>query len=479
MRLPLILLALALVLPGASSAATVSFCPEPVVPSGQNFVNSNGSYSGALASGMYRMTLSQSGPFTIQNLQASWNGVVAGAYQQIIGSSNVILSGILPSNVTPGQTVTVTFRIYNILGQVADSSTLTVTVGGQSPGWQKVWTASSQSGLAGYSKHYIGDFDGDGAEDILAVSTSGWMTLFHWHNNDWEWGWSNYGSSSAGGGIYPYRNNLVVGDFDGDGKDEVLGVSSWVTMFHFDNGTWNWGWSSNGSTQDQLYAHANGGGYLVVGNFDTVNNSGNSPVNKDEILGVNPNGWITLFRFNGSSWDWVWSTYGSTSHGMYGYRSSLRNGGDTNGDGQDEVLGLSGWATTFNFANNGFNWAWSTYGANNIAGVGYPQANSGALLVGNIDQLDSRDEWFFIQKGPSASWATTVDWSGSQFTWNWSNHNYSPAVSFIGDWPLANNAGGSASYALVRAVAGQPKYLFARRCKDMRMYVVSNPLANY
>jgi hypothetical protein len=98
--------------------------------------------------------------------------------------------------------------------------------------------------------------------------------------------------------------------------------------------------------------------FLVPGNRDIVGNSGNSFVNKDEFLAVDTDGWIILFRFNGSSWDWLWSTYG-TSHSIYPYRFDLRNGGATNG----------------------------------------------------IDYVDSRDEWFFIQNGPSAGWAITEDWS--------------------------------------------------------------------
>ena len=106
-------------------------------------------------------------------------------------------------------------------------------------------------------------------------------------------------------------------------------------------------------------------------------------------------------------------------------------------------------------------------------GFGYPLGAGTSLLAGNLDG-DAKDEWFFIQNGPSAAYATTEDWSGSNFSWNWSNHNYSPAAPFIGDWPLSNNGGSNATYLLVRAVAGQPKHLVARRTfcshRDMRMY---------
>ncbi|WP_141325663.1 hypothetical protein [Myxococcus sp. AB025B] len=113
-------------------------------------------------------------------------------------------------------------------------------------------------------------------------------------------------------------------------------------------------------------------------------------------------------------------------------------------------------------------------------GVGYPQGPHDALLTDNIDFVDGRDEWFFIQRGPTASWSISADWAGSNFSWNRSTHNSTPAEPFIGDWPLANNGGSNASHLLVRAVAGQPKHRVARRTfcshRDMRM---SNPWANH
>ncbi|MCP3057716.1 VCBS repeat-containing protein [Myxococcus sp. K38C18041901] len=480
LRLCTLVFALTLALPGISQAALVSFCSDTLGQPGSNVISYKGTYSGGLASGLYKITVSQSGTFTLLNLLGTWDGYIVGAYQNITGPGSIGLSGIIPSGTPPGLTATVTYSIHNTLGQLVDQSSTRVIAGGQSPGWTWAWTAPwGQGGVETYAKHYVGDFDGDGAEDILGVATNGWMTMFHFRNGTWQWGWSNNGSPSAGGGIYDYRNNLVIGDFDGDGKDEALGVTSWVTLFHFDNGTWNWGWSNYGSTSDQLHAHSTGGGYLLSGNFDLA-----APAQKDELVGVSASGWITLFRLNaaGTGWDWLWSTHGNTAHGLYGYRHNLRNGGDTNGDGKEELLGLSSWATNFSYVNGDFAWGWSTYGANHIGGFGYPLGASDALLTGNID-ADAKDEWFFIQSGPSASWAATEDWTGGNFGWNWSNHNTSPVADFIGDWPLANYGGSDASYLLVRAVAGQPKYLVARRTlcgqPNMKMYRVSNLAANY
>ncbi|MEK8019963.1 MAG: M4 family metallopeptidase [Candidatus Parabeggiatoa sp.] len=124
-------------------------------------------------------------------------------------------------------------------------------------GWENVFDRYDSSGIA--DKLYVGDFDGDGAEELLGVSGN-WITMFYYENDDWQWGWSNYGDSEAGGGIYPYRNNLSIGDFDGDGKDEILGVDSWITMFHFkigDDNKWDWHWDGVTMAVNQLLKEIN------------------------------------------------------------------------------------------------------------------------------------------------------------------------------------------------------------------------------
>jgi hypothetical protein len=466
--------ALFLILASASNAAQITFCGVTVVPPAQSFVDYNGQ-SSSLAAGMYRMTLQQSGPFTIKNLQGSWNSLAIGAYQFISGSARVTLSGILPPGAVAGQTVTVTFRAYDVLGQLVATGTAPIIAAGSTPGWTDVWQGPPGGGIASYAKLYVGDFDGDGAEEILAIgpgTTNVWMTMFKYENGDWQWGWSNYGNPAAGNGIYPYRNSLVVGDFDGDGKDEVLGTGGWITMFHFTNGDWQWGWSNYGSQSagGGIYPYRNA---LIAGDFDGARVGGKK---RDQLLGVSGN-WITMFTFSGGDWHWGWSNYGSSSagNGIFPYRNDLLVG-DFDGDGKDEVLGLSSWATMFSFANGNWQWGWSTYGQSNLGGWQYPLKPSDRLLAGNIDG-DPMDELVFLQTGAVAGWATTMDFAGNKPNWHWSTYANPP---FLGDWPLA---GAPADYLLVRAVAGQPKYLIARRslCSgyDMRMYRITNPAANY
>ena len=65
-------------------------------------------------------------------------------------------------------------------------------------------------------------------------------------NSSWNTLWSNSGDNTVG--IYPYRNQLVIGNFDFDDKDEILGIYTWATKFDFDNNSLNWSWSTGAST---------------------------------------------------------------------------------------------------------------------------------------------------------------------------------------------------------------------------------------
>jgi hypothetical protein len=469
-----VFLALVLALAPAAHGAQISFCGSSVAAPGQGFVNYSGLESG-LAPGYYLMQVHQSGPFTIQNLQAGWNGIAVGAYQSIYGTTTVTLSGIVPASAIPGQTAIATLIVYDVLGQVVASDSIPVLASGSTPAWTEVWQGAPNGGIASYEKLYVGDFDGSGAEEILAVGPGThnvWITLFKYESGDWQWTWSNYGNPAAGNGIYPYRNSLLVGDFDGDGKSEVLGTAGWITMFRFENGDWQWGWSNYGnpSAGGGIYPYRN---ELLVGDFDGVQIGGHK---RDLVLGISGT-WMTMFDFSGGDWHWGWSNYGNpfAGGGIFPYRYGLRVG-NFDGTGRDQLLGLAGWATTFSFSSGDWHWGWSNYGQHSLGGWGYPLVASDRLLIGNIDN-DARDELVFLQTGQSAAWATTMDFASGHPNWHWSTYGNPP---FVGDWPLA---GGSADYLLVQAVAGQPKYLIARRraCSgfEMKMYRVTNPAADF
>ncbi|MEM7298606.1 MAG: hypothetical protein AAF391_10120 [Bacteroidota bacterium] len=139
---------------------------------------------------------------------------------------------------------------------------------------------------------------------VLGTETNGRITMFHFDHDDWQWGWSNFGSQAVG--IYPYRNHLRVGDLDADGKDEVLALNSPATVFHFDQGDWQRGWTN--SAQSSF----GGWGYplhptdeLLIGDIDTHDSM-------DELMFIQNRsnaGWATTMDFADNKPNWRWSTY--------------------------------------------------------------------------------------------------------------------------------------------------------------------------
>lgn len=349
-------------------------------------------------------------------------------------------------------------------------------------GWNIEWSNFGSGNINGHHVNdgdlfYTGDFDGDGSEELLCVGytpggTSDWITVLKYVNDNWEWHWSNYGSSSAGNGIYPYRYNFVVGDYDGDGRDELLGndIIGWTTLFKFNKGNWQWIWSDNGNASHPISPYKD---KFYAGDF---NGDG-----IDELLGCDlPNGWTTEFKWNGSDFVWAWSDYGG-NHAIRPYRPNMLPG-DFDGDGKVELLGFDSWSTLFHFDNGNWLWGWSTYGANNFNGWTYPPLSTDRILSGDIDS-DNKDELFFLQTHSTADWATTLDLKNDQSGWNWNwsaNPQYS--VPYIDDWSLSAYGGSNTRYFLVKAKANEPKYLLAMRkfCSNylVNIYNTNSP-SNY
>ena len=166
----------------------------------------------------------------------------------------------------------------------------------------------------------VGDFNGDGRDDIL------------WRNNDGritDW------LGTANGGYTPNAANfstsvsaawqvLATGDFNGDGKDDIMWRST-------DGRITNWLGGSTGGFTDNVANAYNGVSldWHVAGVGD-FNGDG-----RDDILWRNDDGRIT---------DWLSKANGGYSPNATNFNASLAAAwqvesiGDFNGDGRDDIL---------------------------------------------------------------------------------------------------------------------------------------------
>ena len=213
-------------------------------------------------------------------------------------------------------------------------------------------------------QNLVGDFNGDGKQDVAVLSANGagawngWFSMDLSRGNKFHstvWGSKTPQHMRNGNGDSKYR--ALVGDFNGDGKDDVAtlgldaagGWSDWFSMdistgSGFDSVVWS------ASTPMHIRNGSSGRDYrVVVGDF---NGDG-----KDDIATLSPNG--------GGGWaDWVSMelSYGQGFRSVVWHAKTprhIRNGGanndyrvlvgDFNGDGKDDLAtitrnGGGGWA---------------------------------------------------------------------------------------------------------------------------------------
>ncbi|MFK7747824.1 MAG: T9SS type A sorting domain-containing protein [Kordia sp.] len=301
-----------------------------------------------------------------------------------------------------------------------------------SDGWVKEWTNHGSGKIDGWDvndshKFYVGDFDGDQVEELLCVQTKNnenWITMVNYENGDWHWKWSNYGDATHM--LAPYRTNFLVGDFDGDGKDELLGNPEigWITMFDFENGAWEWKWSDNGNHSMTLYKEN-----LIVGDFDGDD--------RDEIFGSPENGWSTMFKFENNDFQWAWTT-GGANHGIRPYRNLVAGDFDNDGKdeilGLDSWATMFhyenndfqwGWSTYGASTFSG--WGYPLDGTDKVL-IGDIDTNDTKDEILFIQQ-GLNAYW---------ATSMDLKNDGSNWNWNWSaNPNYS--IPYIYDWQISGN----------------------------------------
>ncbi len=240
--------------------------------------------------------------------------------------------------------------------------------------WIKIWSNNGNNAIGEWSiksfdKFLLGDFDGDGKQELqclqLTNGSNNWATTLKFVNGIWQRVWSNNGISSfiGGWGLKSF-DEFVVGNYDLDNRDEILCwqktdiSNSWANVIHYDNNTWNMGWSNFGN--DKI-------GEWTIKASDVFKSGDLNGDNKDDLLCTQNGGtndWITFLTPNTPTWSRLWSNNGSPNVGIYPYRSNLIIGNfDT--DSRDEILGISTWATKFDFntGSNSPDWTWSTSGS--------------------------------------------------------------------------------------------------------------------
>jgi hypothetical protein len=151
-------------------------------------------------------------------------------------------------------------------------------------------------------KFVTGDFDGDGLDNLLVANPDGRYQTMYFNNvsTSGPFGWTaqafrNNGDIDAG-------DSLIAGNFDHDAADELLLIKtngSYYTM-DYNTSTANWDIKSNGT--------ANTGSihWWIISWNDTYTVGDFDGDGRDELLAMNPNGWHHTMNFNDSlGWRYI------------------------------------------------------------------------------------------------------------------------------------------------------------------------------
>ncbi|WP_426623256.1 FG-GAP-like repeat-containing protein [Leifsonia sp. McL0607] len=206
----------------------------------------------------------------------------------------------------------------------------------------------------------MGDFNSDGSSDVLARNTSGAFLLYRGNGSG---GWLSPASVPVGSGWNGMTAILSPGDFDGDGRNDVLardsagllwlypgdGASGWLPRKQVGSG---WG----GMTRIIAVHDFNGDGTADVAAIDTA-------------------GTLWLYPGNGHG---GWLTRQSIGLG-WGGMTAVLGVGDFDGDGQSDVLARDGSGRLWLYGHTRTGWK-----APSIVGTGW-SVMTAIVSVGDVD----------------------------------------------------------------------------------------------
>jgi len=224
------------------------------------------------------------------------------------------------------------------------------------------------------AKPLPGDFNGDGLDDIALTGPSGWGSIpVAFSNGDGTFSVSNSGVANFPGFAAQANAKPVVGDFDGDGRDDIAltGPSGWNTVpVAFSNGDGSF--TVTNLNVANFPGFAAQGAKAVAGDF---NGDG-----REDIALTGPSGWNTVpVAFSNGNGTFAVTNLNVADFPLFAAQGGKPVVGDFNGDLRDDIAltGPSGWGSIPVAFSNGN----GTFGVTNLAVASFPgfAATAGAV----------------------------------------------------------------------------------------------------
>jgi FG-GAP-like repeat len=208
-----------------------------------------------------------------------------------------------------------------------------------------------------------GDFSGDLRPDLLARTQDGALMMYR---GDGAGGWVTGHGEQVGSGWQSFTALLAPGDFNGDGRPDVLARAPDGSLRLY-RGTGAGRWMDNG---------------IVVGSgwqdFTAVFAAGDfSGDRHPDVFARSPDGSLRLYRGNGTG---GWLENGIVVGSGWQDFTALAGGGDFNGDGKPDVLARSPDGALRLYRGNGAG-GWVDNGI--VVGSGWQSLGSLTLIGGS------------------------------------------------------------------------------------------------
>src|SRR5215831_6874042 len=318
----------------------------------------------------------------------------------------------------------------------AKDSGLSVT-GIQKSGGQIVFTIQMAGNnqqarsLSPNDRIYFADFNGDGKDEALIFDGQN-LTLAATDQDQLLAIWQAQGG--LGGWRFGSGDRIHIGDFNGDGRADVfIRSAQWAGLLLCDGQSFSEVWMTGDPAQNQNWIgtwHLGPNDSEYVGDFDGDG--------CDDIFIRSPQ-WAGLIRSSGSSFDCVWMSGDPAQNknwigGWHLGPNDRHYVGDFDGDGRADIFIRSDqWAALLLSTGQGFENVWMTGDpAQNKNWIGGWHLGAGDRhLVGDFNG-DGRAD-IFIR---SDQWAAILTSSGNGLHVEWMSGDPAKSWNWIGQWQL-------------------------------------------
>jgi hypothetical protein len=274
--------------------------------------------------------------------------------------------------------------------------------------WAQISTASNGNWIDGKHRTHVADYNGDGAADFFVYNQndgSTWLGISRTGSSGTTLTWSSAGSVGGFGNLLDGSHAFVDGDFDGDGKQDVL------FYYNGDGSLWL-GHSTGTALTWSNVGNVSSFGNIIDYNHKLVSGDFNGDGKTDLAFYYAGDGSVWLGISSGTAFTWA-STSTPGMGNLIDWNHRLYTA-DVNGDGKSDVvsydvatgdwqLGISsGTAITWSAGGN-------TSAHGDLADFGH------VLLFGSFDGSGKKAPLFY-GSGDGHFWMGTS--SGTAFSWH-------------------------------------------------------------